>query len=263
MDKNIVEEFQCLEKHKLDTITQQYLRAFQNDVNPETEFTIALVNTRSLTRHVKDIERDPVLTKADVLCLTETCNAPSIKGYDVIVCTEEAERPAGGVRIYVKRPLNAIDLDLQPISQSHNGEHSAITLYTYNIIMTMYLAPNLSQANVEKYIEKAMLQMLQYETTYKNTPFILAGDFNVNITNDDWFKQHMGSCYALRCISYDYKQPTTIRGTCIDLIFSNFRVHPLQQPLTLHFTDHKAVIVKAKRQPQLDVTYVEDDDYNA
>lgn len=116
--------------------------------------------------------------------------------------------------------------------------------------MTMYLAPNLSRANMEKHIDKAMLQMLQYETTYKNTPFILAGDFNVDITNDP---------YALRCISYDYKQLTTTRGTCIDLIFSNFRVHPLRQPLTLHFTDHKAAIIKANGQPQLDVSYVKVD----
>lgn len=74
-----------LDKHRLDTITQQYLPAFQDDVNPQTEFTIAPVNTRSLTHRVKDIERDPVLTKADVLCLTETWNAPkpSIKGDSV------------------------------------------------------------------------------------------------------------------------------------------------------------------------------------
>ena len=63
------------------------------------------------------------------------------------------------------------------------------------------------------------------------------------------------SRYALRCISYDYKQPTTTRGTCIDLVFANFRMHPLEEPLALHFTDHKAVIMKSKRNPELSTIY--------
>lgn len=39
------------------------------------------------------------------------------------------------------------------------------------------------------------------------------------------------SRYALRCISYDYKQPTTTRGMCIDQVFANFRMYPLEEPL--------------------------------
>ncbi|CAN7981654.1 unnamed protein product, partial [Ixodes pacificus] len=81
-----------------------------------------------------------------------------------------------------------------------------------------------------------------YEAKYQNNPFVLVGDFNEDITDDDWLVQHMMSPYALRCISYDYKQPTTSRGTCIDLVFANFRMDPLEEPLALHFTDHKAVI---------------------
>lgn len=77
--------------------------------------------------------------------------------------------------------------------------------------------------------------------------------------------QHMVSRYALRCISYDHKHPTTIRRMCIDLIFSNFKLQPLQQDqqhnssLTLHFTDHKTVILKGKRNPELKVIYGDDE----
>ncbi|XP_049520483.1 uncharacterized protein LOC125944206 [Dermacentor silvarum] len=55
---------------------------------------MALLNTRSLNAHDRDIERYPVITKADVLCPTETWSAarPTINGYYVIVCTEEAQR---------------------------------------------------------------------------------------------------------------------------------------------------------------------------
>ncbi|KAG0423993.1 hypothetical protein HPB47_000248 [Ixodes persulcatus] len=73
--------------------------------------------------------------------------------------------------------------------------------------------------------------------------------------DDDWRVQHMMSPYALWCISYDYKQPTTSRGTCIDLVFASFRMDPLEEPLALHFTDHKAVIMKSKRNPELSTTY--------
>lgn len=99
VDKNMVDEFQHLENHRLDTITKRYLHAMQTNADLDMEFTLTLLNTRSLGCHVKDIERDPVLTKATVLCLTETWNAPqpSIDGYRVIVCTDDAERPSGGV----------------------------------------------------------------------------------------------------------------------------------------------------------------------
>ncbi|KAH7970032.1 hypothetical protein HPB52_023921 [Rhipicephalus sanguineus] len=33
------------------------------------------------------------------------------------------------------------------------------------------------------------------------------------------------------------------------LVFANFNVECLQEPLSVYFTDHKAVVVKAKRAP--------------
>lgn len=68
------------------------------------------------------------------------------------MCTTEAERPSGGVATYVKTPTAAVDLQLPLTSQSHNGEHAAVTLRTDAdiVIMAMYLAPNLPRASVEK-----------------------------------------------------------------------------------------------------------------
>uniref|UniRef100_A0A224YIS2 Endonuclease/exonuclease/phosphatase domain-containing protein n=1 Tax=Rhipicephalus zambeziensis TaxID=60191 RepID=A0A224YIS2_9ACAR len=99
--------------------------------------------------------------------------------------------------------------------------------------------------------------MAQYPQTYSHTPFVLAGDFNVDITTNDWLVHHMIDVYSLRRISDDNIQPTTIRGTCIDLIFANFTMKTLQkQPLTLHFTDHKAVVFKAPRAPTQGIAHV-------
>lgn len=41
----------------------------------------------------------------------------------------------------------------------------------------------------------------------------------------------------------------------IDLVYANFRLHPIEEPLALHFTDHKAVVMKAKRNASLGTTY--------
>lgn len=69
--------------------------------------------------------------------------------------------------------------------------------------------------------------------------------------NNNWLIQHMACRYALTCTSFDYLKPTTIRGTCIDIAFTNVQLQPIQEPLSLHFTDHKAVIWKGQRKPNL------------
>ncbi|KAG0410808.1 hypothetical protein HPB47_012083 [Ixodes persulcatus] len=117
--------------------------------------------------------------------------------------------------------------------------------------MTMYLAPNLSRTAVEQYIDEAMGD---YQKQYADThPFMLIGDFNVNVMKSHWIVEYMSSHHSLQHVSYDDRnqQPNTIHGTCIDHVFTNFKIHPLHQdPLTVHFSDHKAILIKAKCTPQ-------------
>lgn len=143
----------------------------------------------------------------------------------------------------------AEDLQLPLTNQSHNGEHAGMKLSNAIAVMAVYLAPNLSKGDIITYIEKAMHR---YRTEFKQGPFVLVGDFNVDIMADDWLVPHMMSRYDLWCTSHDCKRPTTIRGTCIDIAFSNFALHPIiQDPLATYFTDHKALIFKGKRVPEL------------
>lgn len=60
--------------------------------------------------------------------------------------------------------------------------------------------------------------------------------------------QHMADHYGLNFVSTT--MPTTIRGTYIDLAFANVNeIQPLlRQPLTVHFTDHKAIILKCNKE---------------
>lgn len=87
----MVDEVRHLENHRLDTITCRYVRAFETEVDPDKEFTLALLNTRSLSTHAKDMERDPVLGESDVLCVMETWNAgTNISGYDAAAYTRQS-----------------------------------------------------------------------------------------------------------------------------------------------------------------------------
>ncbi|KAH6938800.1 hypothetical protein HPB50_012908 [Hyalomma asiaticum] len=64
----------------------------------------------------------------------------------------------------------------------------------------------------------------------------------------------MSSHHSLQHVSHDGRkqQPTTIHGSCIHHVFPNFKIHPLQQdPPTVHFSDHKAILIKAKCAPKV------------
>lgn len=121
--------------------------------------------------------------------------------------------------------------------------------------MTMYLAPNLSRAAVEKYVDEAVgeyrKQRRQSADDSHSQPFLLVGDFNVDVMKNDWIVEYMASRHSLQRAAHDdcnKRQPTTTRGTCIDHVFSNFKLQPLlPDPLTLHFTDHKAIVLKVPK----------------
>ncbi|KAH7944220.1 hypothetical protein HPB52_017424 [Rhipicephalus sanguineus] len=74
-----------------------------NDSNPYNEFVIC-ASTGKAAVAIDDIKHDPLITKADILCITETWNArrPYIDGFLPVVCTTDAYHPAAGVSIHMK-----------------------------------------------------------------------------------------------------------------------------------------------------------------
>lgn len=115
-------------------------------------------------------------------------------------------------------------------------------------ILALYLAPNLPKDQVQRCLEETLTDCGE---ACRRAPLIVAGDFNVDVSGGggEWLVDYMRDVHSLKCVSAERKLPTTIRGTCIDLVFANFDVECLQEPLSVHFTDHKAVVVKAKRAP--------------
>lgn len=127
-------------------------------------------------------------------------------------------------------------------------------------VITFYLSPKLNRDAVAEFLELAMndhrrqqrRQPEQPETQRQRRPIVLVGDFNVDVRKDDWIVRHVRDRYGLDCV-YDHnpvnsRQPTTIHGSCIDLVFasssSSLCVQPLlTDPLTVHFSDHKAVVL--------------------
>lgn len=93
----MVDEFKRLEQHRL---TQRHLQALHK-VDRDTEFTLVLLNARSLEKRADNIVHDPLITKADIICITKTRNArrPYIGGFLPVVCTTDAYRSAGCVGI--------------------------------------------------------------------------------------------------------------------------------------------------------------------
>ncbi|XP_077528146.1 uncharacterized protein LOC144139758 [Haemaphysalis longicornis] len=116
-DKAMADELRRLENHRLCTVTQRYLSALKEQEihrvreGGSREFTLALLNVRSLAAHALDVAKDPVLAKVDVLCLTETWNNDAreevaLRGYDFAARAKAvAERRAGGVDVFLKRYL--------------------------------------------------------------------------------------------------------------------------------------------------------------
>lgn len=81
-DKPMLDEFRRLENHRLVTVTQRYLSALRDQHFRRVceggcrEFTLVLLNDRSLSAHALDVAKDPLLSRVD-LCLTEIWNSSS------------------------------------------------------------------------------------------------------------------------------------------------------------------------------------------
>lgn len=315
----MVDEFRRLENHRLVTVTQRYLSALRDQQLRRVceggcrEFTLALLNVRSLSAHALDVAKDPVLSRVDLFCLTETWNRSSgdcaadvaLSGYDRVT-RALAERRAGGVDVFLKRyrpfseelrrqqdrtqllVLQRADLapDASPRTcptddpcsfarSGSRGEYCGVCLvghvyanvlshavctsplrdespyaFVYTsaysgdavLVVTVYLAPNLSRDAVLEQMDAAMESVSV--RARPSVPVVVVGDFNVDVRKDNgWLVDHMLNNYSMTCLSLEF--PTTINGGFIDLAFSrNCTVRAvLPDPLTVHFSDHKALVL--------------------
>ncbi|KAH8032371.1 hypothetical protein HPB51_024406 [Rhipicephalus microplus] len=85
----------------------------------------------------------------------------------------------GGYSIY---PARCARFSPPCAQQRANGEHCIACVCGVDI-MTMYFAPNLSRAAVEKYVDEAVKEYLKQRP--QRRAFVIVGDFNVDVIKDD------------------------------------------------------------------------------
>ncbi|KAH6934185.1 hypothetical protein HPB50_021487 [Hyalomma asiaticum] len=116
-------------------------------------------------------------------------------------------------------------------------------------VVAGYLAPNLARDAVAAQLDAGMESVCARSKV--SDPVVLVGDFNVDVRkkSGEWLVEYMRTKYSTQCAPAESdKCPTTIHGSCIDLAFTrNCDVRMLyKDPLTVHFSDHKAVIMAVR-----------------
>ncbi|XP_065093458.1 uncharacterized protein LOC135714113 [Ochlerotatus camptorhynchus] len=226
--KELRDEMQRLENHKLLTLSDELIAFFDN---ADHSVILMTLNIQSLNAHSKDLSTDHVMTRADFLALSETWmddnESSEISGYICIAKFKRENVRAGGVAIYEKASIS-------PVSTSHTivqlGErHDPIFVEAANygdicaaeiqvdgckmVLFSVYVSPNTP-------IKLAKAFMARSLTLYKHfpTPIIVAGDFNIDVSKAEniEFIEFMANLLDLNLVS-DSQQSTTLKGSCIDM----------------------------------------------
>lgn len=79
------------------------------------------------------------------------------------------------------------------------------------------MPPNVTQNEAKRFIGTKLHKLYEHE------PIILAlaPDFNVDILKEKWLLQYMLGTLGMACLTLKWGcLPTTMRGTCNDLVFA-------------------------------------------
>ncbi|XP_065093456.1 uncharacterized protein LOC135714112 [Ochlerotatus camptorhynchus] len=225
--KELRDEMQRLENHKLLTLSDELIAFFDN---ADHSVILMTLNIQSLNAHSKDLSTDHVMTRADFLALSETWmddnESSEISGYICIAKFKRENVRAGGVAIYEKASIS-------PVSTSHTivqlGErHDPIFVEAANygdicaaeiqvdgckmVLFSVYVSPNTP-------IKLAKAFMARSLTLYKHfpTPIIVAGDFNIDVSKAEniEFIEFMANLLDLNLVS-DSQQSTTLKGSSLN-----------------------------------------------
>ncbi|XP_065082636.1 uncharacterized protein LOC135705014 [Ochlerotatus camptorhynchus] len=229
--RELRDEMHRLENHKLVTLSDELNTFLSNDGHSGVLMSL---NVQSLNAHSKDMSTDHVMTRADFFALSETWidnNAPlEIQGYRCIAKFKRENVRAGGVAIFERATISPLSSShtIEKLSEQYDpilieaekhGDICAanIQVEACNIIVfCVYLSPNTTMKQAKTFMTR---NLFHYKT--KDNPIIVTGDFNVDVSKAEniGFVQFMKNFLQLDLVS-DPKLPTTLGGTCIDLVFA-------------------------------------------
>lgn len=136
----------------------------------------------------------------------------------------------GGVAIYEKLAISPISTShaIEKLSEQYDpilleaenyGDICAADILVDNIKMVLfcvYLSPNTTIKQTKAFMTR---NLFSYKS--RDIPIIVTGDFNIDISKEEnvGFVKFMKDFLKLDLVS-DSRQPTTLSGSCIDMIFA-------------------------------------------
>jgi hypothetical protein len=194
---------------------------------------VSLLNVRSLKAHLDDLQKDFVLMKSDVICLTETWilaeeqEAIHLPGYKVY---HVAAGRGKGVTVCVKEDITTAEVTVA--NRSQYLQHLGLQLEDLSINV-MYRSNKCSKESLEERLQTCM----------PSERLLVVGDFNHPV-NSSAFKSSIGKLIQHHGMQQHVKLPTHEAGNILDLVLANFDIpedslfhhHP-------YYSDHDAICV--------------------
>jgi len=226
--------------------------------------TICVLNIQSLRAHSGDVETDDLICRSDILALTETwmdhTTIVDIVGYDLVsidACPvsdgeSSGRRVAGGVAIYrsrlCKKQCAASSIITTGLGTERKIGSSTCTEISLSAshrlkLMAVYIHPQTSKRDIQSFLTQALLSCSVGTDSAGGDgeiPFIISGDFNLNIVDNPWLCDFMMG-FGLNYI--DSTGSTTLGGTKIDHTFAK-NIEISSKISVSYFSYHKPIFLR-------------------
>lgn len=169
-------------------------------------------------------------------------------GYRCIAQFKRENTRAGGVAIYEKlsispsstpHTIKQLNNEQDPIFSEADefGDICAANILIDGSMMTLYcvyLSPKTSMKHAKAFMARNLFHYREQEV-----PIIVVGDFNVDVSKEEnaGFIQFM-NCLELQLVS-DPSQPTTLGGSCIDMVFATKNLDLPTKRFVTYFSYHR------------------------
>ena len=260
--RSVRQEYERLEKHHLSTITSDLKYFLDSASGDDMSLIIANINVQSLAAHSEDISSDSILTRAMILCLTETWVHPgappiAIEGYR-LEHQKTCEKRSGGVAVYKRNdavfsirswsttePLHQMTTNAGLPTQVADFCTSEIIMSNGKnfLLMTIYVHQQVSYRDLKDFLRRTLRHHEKSSTGRHTTdPIVLLGDFNISESNRPKLQKFLLKHYSLK-LQNDPEEHTTLGHSCIDLSFSRY-IDTHCKRYVSYFSYHRPILNK-------------------
>ncbi|KAK9891748.1 hypothetical protein WA026_016545 [Henosepilachna vigintioctopunctata] len=238
----------CLINNNNSILNNLAANSSQVNHGPKKPFSLIFQNVQCLTTALNKLnvllsENDvDILTIAEHWKSADEISQWQIPGYKLVsqFCREEGRH--GGTAIYCKKPVQSFERrDFVSLSVINVVECSAIQVnlkHSSIVILCIYRPNTKPLANVDIFIEK--LNAILLKCSLEKTNFIIAGDFNVNVSEDCRDTREFLSTIEMFNVSLSFSCVTRpASGACLDNIITNMKGY--NETLEFHISDHLAL----------------------